>query len=100
MSVKDGTPKRSMVARSMARISAAVTIFIGCRTSLPAIVSNYKTKRPSAPCGGPVSPTSQSCLRRIARCKRLHPAVLLTVSEVHDEPDKEPDDQTGPVDPS
>ena len=28
ISVKDGTPKRSLVARSMARISAAVTIFI------------------------------------------------------------------------
>src|SRR6266581_631480 len=33
MSVSDGTPKRSLVARSMARISAAVTIFIVIRLS-------------------------------------------------------------------
>jgi hypothetical protein len=43
MSVSDGTPKRSLVARSMARISAAVTIFM----TSPLVVGRWS----SAACG-------------------------------------------------
>src|SRR5208337_5599038 len=43
---------------------------------------------------------TRSRLWRVARGQRLHPAVFLAVSEVHEQSDYQPDNQAGPVDPS
>src|SRR5580658_9910582 len=113
ISVSEATPKRSLVTRSMARISAAVTIFI--RQSL--VVRRWssaktvrfrrrpktgdqratiKQKGPPRRAEG-LRMNHQLCFRLFTRRQRLHPAMLLTVGEVHNQPNRQPADQTNPV---
>src|SRR3954466_14678579 len=61
---------------------------------------DYKTKRPSAQCGGPLKTTSASIFRTLPPSDRLHPAVLLPVAEVHHQSYRQPEHQASPVDPA
>ncbi len=61
------------------------------------LTPHCKTKRPSALCGGPQNRRARSGFRLPARGQRLYPAVLLAVSEVHHQSNRQPAEKPDPV---
>src|SRR5262249_38928462 len=91
--VREGTPKCSVVARSMARISAAVVIF----TRAPSAAESGVAKRPVSfvALAGLIAGDVYFVADQL-----LNTAMVAPIAEVDDQTDDEPDDQPCPVDPA